>query len=138
MAECQCPPAGCTDGKRRLPEGPNVAFKVADLVVGRRLRHPIEDSAGLLLLAADSVITPRFKQLLLARGILEIMLSPIDVDGMSSTDSRQQHIGSGETSFDPTGIRRLEEMIDTGRLFMEDTGPKFKDRLVQHGCKGIW
>ncbi len=132
------PPASAAPtGKSGHSEGPNVAFKVADLVVGRRLRHPIEDSAGLLLLAADSVITPRFKQLLLARGILEIMLSPTDVDGMSGADSRQQHTGSGETSFDPAGITRLEEMIDTGRLFMEDTGPKFKDRLVQHGCKGF-
>lgn len=114
----------------------NVAFKVADLVVGRRLRHPIEDNAGLLLLAADSVITPRFKQLLLARGVTEIMLSATDVDEMSGTGSRQNG-GSSETSYDPNGITRLSEMIDSGRLFMEDTGAKFKDRLIQHGCKGF-
>ncbi|MBI3862811.1 MAG: HD domain-containing protein [Planctomycetia bacterium] len=114
----------------------HVAFKVADLVVGRRLRFPIEDSAGLLLLAAESVITPRFKQLLLARGVEEIMLSPSDVDGMSGGETPSRGL-SADTTFDPAGITILNEMIDTGRLFREDTGAKFKDRLIQHGCKGF-
>ncbi|MBI3864483.1 MAG: HD domain-containing protein [Planctomycetia bacterium] len=116
--------------------GHGVAFTVDNLVVGRRIRFPIFDQGGILLLAAGSVINPRFKELLASRGLREVFLNPADVLGMAAADSRQTGSPAAIT-FDFATFQPLEELIDSRRLFMEDTGPKFKDRILQQGCTGF-
>src|SRR5690349_10576266 len=97
----------------------------AKLVTGRRLRHPIRDQAGLLLLSAGSTITERFKELLVARGIREVLLHEFDaldrasVPGLQSVPVVEQ--------IDPQLAAGLDERVESGRLFAADAGPKFKD-----------
>jgi HD-GYP domain-containing protein (c-di-GMP phosphodiesterase class II) len=120
-----------------LPGGPaetssTMTMNVADLPVGRRLQFPIYDPQQLLLIGAGSIITSRCKQLLESRGIRDVLVSKADAENLAGEDLS----GSSSRSFarfDPALATRLDELVDSGRLFLGDSGPAFKDRLIQHG-----
>src|SRR6476646_4204940 len=66
-----------------LAETGKVLVRVDKLVDGRKLFYPIHNCKGVLLLAAGATITDRFKDLLRARGIQEVMLHKADAAGAS-------------------------------------------------------
>ena len=114
----------------------NVQFRTADLVSGKQLNCPIYDKSGLLLLAQGSLITARFKQLLEQRGIRDVMLSRADAQAMIGSIVVSEGKTSGAT-LDCNVVAKLDDMIKSGKLFIADAGPKFKDRLITRGCKGF-
>ncbi|HCO22994.1 MAG TPA: hypothetical protein DIT97_08020, partial [Gimesia maris] len=60
-----------------------VSIRVEDLIVGRRINHPIYDAHGVLLLAADSVVNSRFKQLLRDRKMPQVEIHNEDAASVS-------------------------------------------------------
>src|SRR5215471_10711078 len=62
-----------------------VVVPVDELIDGRRLCHPIHGREGVLLLAAGATISARFKELLRARGILDVLLHEVDAGATSTT-----------------------------------------------------
>lgn len=112
-----------------------INFNVADLVVGRRLQFPIYEPGGLLLLAEGSLVTARFKQLLVTRGIRAVILSQTDADSMASQAEPEACLPV-VSQIDNDLAKKLDAMVDSGQLFMKDTGPPFRDRMIQHGTKG--
>ncbi len=109
----------------------NVPVRAAQLVEGYQLHFPIRDSQGLLLLAAGATIKERFKELLRARGIDEVLLHEADAS-VATESNRAGPMPSVPLTSALTA--RLDEMVDSGRLFVADTGPQFKGRLVARGC----
>ena len=131
-------PPSVKDSAGGLPDQfTSVNVSVEDLVAGRHLKYPIYDKGNLLLLAEGSIVTHRFKQLLVTRGIRDVMLSQVDADGMASQD-RQSPAGGlpASSQLDSALTQKLDDLVDSGVLFKENAGPKVKDRLVLHGCKG--
>jgi len=122
-----------------LDEAGKVLVRVTKLVDGRKLFFPIHDRKGVLLLAAGATITDRFKDLLRARGIQEVMLHEADARGAQETSPVELPIAVHHDSvvpLNPELTARLDELVDSGRLFAAEASPPFKDRLVAHGCTG--
>jgi HD-GYP domain-containing protein (c-di-GMP phosphodiesterase class II) len=126
-AEEQPPVAGGGD------ESPTRAVGVASLISGRSIQFPVYDAEGVLLLAEGSVITTRFKELLVARQVTEVYLREEDVntvtlDGIPACDA-------GEVDFDPQLTEKLDSIIDSGDLFVANSGESLCDKMVLQGCK---
>jgi HD-GYP domain-containing protein (c-di-GMP phosphodiesterase class II) len=115
-----------------------VKVDVESLVAGRQLKNPIFDPGNLLLLAQGSIVTPRFKQLLLARGIREVMLSRADAESMSAPQQPSTAgCFSAARQLDSALTQKIDKLVDAGLLFQENSGPRLKERLVLQGCKGF-
>lgn len=117
-----------------VPTDHHVGVPVDGLRDGHLLQFPILGANGVLLLAENSTITPRFKELLRARRVEGVLVNEQDARGMGvecgSTAS------GGDAPFDPELTRKLDELSESGDLFTGNTGPQFKDKLVTHGCEG--
>jgi HD-GYP domain-containing protein (c-di-GMP phosphodiesterase class II) len=114
-----------------------VKVDVENLVAGRLLQHPIYDKGNLLLLAQGSIVTPRFKQLLLTRGIHDVMLSQADADSMAAPpEESNSGLFQAPPQLDSALTKKLDDLVDSGKMFKEHAGPKVKDRVVLHSCKG--
>jgi HD-GYP domain-containing protein (c-di-GMP phosphodiesterase class II) len=111
-----------------------MTIAVADLPVGRRLQCPIYDPQQVLLIAAGSIVTSRSKQLLESRGVREVLVSPADAT-VTAPGNASALSGRGVAQFDAGIANRLDELVDSGRLFNADSGPAFRDRLQQRGCQ---
>jgi len=112
-----------------------VAMDVTDLTDGRRLQFPIHDPNQVLLVAGSSIVTSRLKQLLASRGIRRILLNRADAANMASDEASGQPVRRA-APFDPGLAKRLDDLVESGRMFKGDAGPAFKERLVQHGLTG--
>jgi len=110
------PPDVARDPAAVADRGPQVKVDVEGLITGKNLHCPIFDKSGLLLLAEGSLVTGRFKQLLLARGIRQVMLSQADAEAMSIVAQIAEH-ARGSSRLDVDLARRLDELIESGRLF---------------------
>ena len=115
--------------------GAGIAVQVSNLIVGRQLRFPVEDSHGVLLLARGAEITERFKELLSARGIHQVLLHEDDAANCS-TAQPPRDMPRATDRIDSQIAERLNNLIDTGRLFAADAGPQFRERIVLYGCTG--
>src|SRR6266852_866456 len=92
-----------------------VKVDVENLVAGRQLQHPIYDKGNLLLLAQGSIVTPRFKHLLLTRGIRDVLLSRADADGMAAPQDRSDTgLFQATNQLDSTLTQKLDDLIDSG------------------------
>jgi hypothetical protein len=117
----------------------SVRVHVDKLIDGRKLFYPIHDCKGVLLLAAGATITDRFKGLLRARGIQEVMLHKADAGSIPESPPVELPPASqppAGVALNPELTARLDELVDSGRLFTAQSGPPFKERLVAHGCTG--
>ena len=112
-----------------------MTIAIADLPVGRRLQCPIYDPQQVLLIAAGSIVTSRSKQLLESRGVRDALASPADAANTTAGDASAS-FGRGVAQFDSGIANRLDELVDSGRLFNADSGPAFRERLLQHGRQG--
>ncbi|WP_417384002.1 HD-GYP domain-containing protein [Gimesia sp.] len=114
-----------------------VSIRVEDLIVGRRITHPIHDSNGLLLLASGSVINSRFKQLLRDRKMPQVEVHSEDASSISlqslASDPMLESASQGVFSTELT--EKLDRLIESGSMFVANTGPAVRDSMVMHGCK---
>lgn len=82
------------------------------------------------MLAAGATITERFKELLRARGIEEVILHESDARMAPAAPPPRP----ATALIDSELADRLDQLVDSGRLFIADSGPKFSERLQVHGC----
>lgn len=101
---------------------------------GKVLHDPIYDDTGVLLLASGVVVTDRFKEALLARNVTGVILSVTDAAEMRLDDLRHS-LGPDGSVFDSSHVERLDEIIDSGNLFLAGSGTAVKDRVVLSGCR---
>ncbi|MCA9004898.1 MAG: HD domain-containing protein [Planctomycetaceae bacterium] len=114
-----------------------VSIRVEDLIVGRRITHPIHDSNGLLLLASGSVINSRFKQLLRDRKMPQVEVHSDDASSISlhSLASDPMLEAATQGIFTTELTEKLDRLIESGSMFVANTGPAVRDSMVMHGCK---
>lgn len=126
--------AGDSYGRESLASQPgaSVEVRVSELIVGRQLKFPIEDSNGVLLLARGAEISDRFKELLQVRGIQQVMLHEHD----AATCAQPRETVRMRDRIDAQTADKLNRLIDSGRLFAADAGPQFRERIVLYGSTG--
>ncbi len=112
-----------------------VKLRTQDLIIGRELHYPIYDMANRLLLSEGNIITDRFIELLRERQIKEIQLHQSDVQTatLANTVNEAEPL---EDIFNRELAGQLDSLIDSGGLFVANTGPALKNKLKAHGCKG--
>jgi len=112
-----------------------VSIRVEDLIVGRKINNPIYDTNGVLLLSAGSVVNSRFKQLLRDRNMPNVEIHNQDAAAVSlSAAFSDESAVSGIFSNEMT--EKLDKLIESGSMFVANTGPAVRDSMVIHGCKG--
>ncbi len=112
-----------------------LSIRAAEIIVGRELRRPIYDSKGLLLLVEGSVITARFKQLLNDRKIDNLQVHQDDAARITLRDTVVED-NTTVFGFDSELTKKLDALIESGSLFVANTGAAVRDRMVMHGLKG--
>lgn len=124
------------------PESPidspeSVSLRIEDLIVGRRINHPIYDRNGVLLLASGSVVNSRFKQLLRDRKMPQVEVHSDDAFSVSlgalAGDPMLEAANQGIFSTELT--EKLDRLIESGSMFVANTGPAVRNSMVMHGCK---
>ena len=115
--------------------GERVTVRAEDLIVGRRLQFPLHDDKSILLLADGSEITSVFKQRLIDRGITNVQLSPEDAAGLTTPGAAAASNHAPADLFDQL-TEPLDAIVDSGALFVANTGLAVSERTIQHGCKG--
>ncbi len=119
-------------------EQQTVLIRIEDLIEGRTINHSIHDTNGVLLLAAGSVINSRFKQLLRDRNMPEVEVNSQDA-ALISLNAFSDSTLPGESQsgiFSTELTEKLDKLIESGSMFVANTGPAVRDRMVVHGCKG--
>ncbi|QDU15092.1 Cyclic di-GMP phosphodiesterase response regulator RpfG [Gimesia maris] len=115
-----------------------VSIRVEDLILGRKINNPIHDENGVLLLAAGSVINTRFKQLLRDRKMSHVEVHSDDAASVSlgglAADPILEAANQGIFSTELTD--KLDRLIESGSIFVLNSGPAVRDSMVMHGCKG--
>lgn len=126
-----------TPDSKHDPES-TVSIRVNDIILGRKIEHPIYDSNGVLLLAAGSVVNSRFKQLLHDRKISEIEVNSHDAATLSLSAAFSDSLildESGTGIFSTEITEKLDKIIESGSMFVANTGPAVRESMVVHGCK---
>ncbi|HID21849.1 MAG TPA: HD domain-containing protein [Planctomycetaceae bacterium] len=103
------------------------------LIVGRKLRHPVYDQNGILLLAAGTEITTELKSRLKDRGVVEIAVRREDAGTVTLLTSEED--GADPLSFRSELTSRLDGMIGSDSFFVKNSGAAVRDKVVLHGCK---
>ncbi|MDA1015007.1 MAG: HD domain-containing protein [Planctomycetota bacterium] len=100
-----------------------IQVRVDDLMEGRRLQFPIVDADGVLLLAENSEITPRFRELMQIRGIDSVGVHPDDAASATLGDLANELPG---VQFDDSLRERLSNL---------DANASPRNSMVFHGCQ---
>ncbi|MBI1310574.1 HD domain-containing protein [bacterium] len=102
------------------------------LILGRPIGFPIYDARGVLLLAEGAVISSDFKRLLRNRGIDSVQIDQRDLSRITLNADLQ----SNQTfSFDNDLTQRLDQIIDSGMMSVQNEGAAVKDGLVSRGTQ---
>ncbi|QDT97624.1 HD-GYP domain-containing protein [Gimesia aquarii] len=112
-----------------------VSVRVEDLIVGRTINNAIHDSNGVLLLAAGSVVNSRFKQLLRDRNMSNVEIHSDDAASVSLSAFADIDDSDGGI-YSTVLTEKLDTLIESGSMFVANTGPALRDSMVVHGCKG--
>lgn len=104
---------------------------VDDLIVGRQLQFPILDVSGLLLLAESSVLTAEFKQKLKSRQMAQVKVSAADFACVTLAEETYN-----DFKFDTKFTKRIDQLLESGGLFVQNDGPALRESFVKHGCRG--
>lgn len=110
-----------------------VEASAEELIVGRAVLRPIYDRHGTLLLSEGMTITPEFKRLLQERDLGRIKLHSEDV--LRVTLRGVQPVGNDEHCLDDGLAARLDQVIDSGLLFVVNSDSAVLDRMRALGCK---
>lgn len=114
-----------------------VSVRARDLVVGRTLQFPLYDSAGVLLLAEGNEITPKFKSQLARRRVDRVELRHEDYRQVTVCGLAESTVGQDDgriVSLHPELVKPLDEIVDSGALFVANSGLPVRDRLKLHEC----
>lgn len=127
--------AGPLSEARPIPPE-TVCVGLDDLIVGRTISTPIHDVHGMLLLNEGVQITAEFKEKLRRRGIDRITLPRSEAAEVCLS---REFLDSGDMSglhVDTELARKLDEIVDSGNLFVANVGAALKDSRVVHGRSG--
>ena len=111
-----------------------VSANLDELIVGRALRHPIYNPYGMLLLAEGMVLTQDFVQSLKQKCVSSIRLHTDDASHMIF---RPEGDSTGaKVQLDDAITHKIDEIIDSGFLFVVRSEPAVLEQMANHGCKG--
>lgn len=114
---------------------PTVDVDVDELIIDRAISCPVYDKDGMLLIAAGCTITAEIKRNLKARHVAKIAVSAADADvvtlGRIAADD-----SAGRVQLDSELTSRLDQIIDSSNLEVQNRGPAVKERVVFLGKKG--
>jgi HD-GYP domain-containing protein (c-di-GMP phosphodiesterase class II) len=124
-----------------LPSSPleasTVSVPVERLLEGHQLREAVHDGRGVLLLAAGSTITSRFKELLRKRGDRAVSTAAVDAQVFAEARTRDVVDGPASDPGYPPATRQLvaaiEQQVEGGGLLVKNTGPPLADRVRRRG-----
>lgn len=97
-----------------------VTVRIADLVPGHRLAQPIHSQDGLLLIAADVLLTVELRDKLLARGLHEVLVA--EEDAQQVTGNLRGSADSSEHD-EQTLEERVEQFVRQNHLHVGNNGP---------------
>ncbi|WP_166830269.1 HD-GYP domain-containing protein [Thalassoroseus pseudoceratinae] len=112
---------------------PGVSVQIADLLTGTKLRHPLLNSAGVLLVAEGTTITSQLKQRIASYGKDNVRINPDDLGNVTldvSDIEGRQTVGTTSEL-----IERLDSIIDQGVLLVKNDGPAMQGQMVSNGRK---
>ena len=110
---------------------------------GLKLRFPIKDTSGVLLLAEGLVITEAFLHGLNLRGLTEVQVHELEIprlcagqpQGTAREVPKERCVPA--TALSNVGTDELDAAIHRGQLGLPRQGPAFAEELQQHGVTGI-
>ncbi|MAT16376.1 MAG: hypothetical protein CMJ46_14025 [Planctomyces sp.] len=109
-------------------------LSINELIIGRQSTMPIYDVNGVLLLAENQLITTEIKANLKNRvhgGTIQV-----DDADLSKLTLRQVEVKEvPRFPVDEALCRRLDMILDNGLINVKNTGPSYKDQVVEHGCE---
>lgn len=120
--------------RRLLSEPKNLPHKAKIQLGGETLDLLVSANNGLLLIAEGTVISPQLKMKLKVRRMDRIQISAADAAVVTLGSDLGDDTGGG-ISFDTELTRKLDELIESGSMFLDDTGGPVRDKVVLHGCK---
>lgn len=109
----------------------SVCVKVAELAPGRRLRFPIHDCRGALLINAGVELTVEFRERLMSRGVTQVMLDESDALELVESPARREALEFAKVERAVDAY--LDSLIRSGQLQSLQRGPALAQRAVQHG-----
>lgn len=107
-----------------MGQAADITARPGDLQVGSTLQHPVNDAAGVLLLAADTLITDKIIQQLILRRIEELHLHPSDAGSIVGQVHRAKHtescspsgVNSHFSKFENSGTPVKQKIVALGRV----------------------
>jgi HD-GYP domain-containing protein (c-di-GMP phosphodiesterase class II) len=109
-----------------------VTAQVQDLIIGRVLRFPIYESNGLLLLAEGTTLTSKFKQMLDDRNIESVQVHSEDYSRLTFCGAQED--ACPKAQLDEKLVEKLDEIVDSGLLFVVNSESALMNQITQHGC----
>lgn len=86
-----------------------VSVRIDDIIVGHRLAHPIHSQDGVLLIAADVLLTTELRDKLVARGLHEVLVA--EEDAQQVTGNSLAHM-DGEVSSSEWDEQSSDDQVD--------------------------
>ncbi len=114
-----------------------VDVKLDELIIGRPLSYAIYDDDGLLLLAKGSSITAEFRRLLKQRGMKSVKMHTQDAGKVRlNVDAAASVAEMGAFTLDSELTNRLDRVIESGLMNLQNNGPAVRESVINHGRKG--
>ena len=143
IREKACILLAAVGGQLEMSQSHNVLGQTRQLRTGCALKHSICDGDGTLLLSAGAVITDRFKQQLLERGVEEVALHADDAAHLQVDVNAPSQDATGSTQGPPTTLpnasddsvrSKLASLSSTVKVTVENSQPPMRDSFVPIGC----
>ncbi len=116
-------------------DGQHVSVRIADLLIGSKLRFPLCNASGILLVSEGTVITSGIKKKLALHGASNVRISAADSGNVTLDVSElegRQFVGANSEL-----IERLDAIVDQGIMFVKNDGPAMQDQMVFNGRKAF-
>lgn len=105
---------------------------IDDLIVGRPLVFPVNDTRGRLLLAAGQELTGSAKRRLKSMGVHRVCAHAADslVQNLEGVELRSTSSLASEDSISA----RLDQVVEQGLFQVQNSGPAVRERVRKHGA----
>ena len=107
-------------------------ISVDDIEVGEELGYPVFDECGLLLLAEGTVLTDRFRDQLKSHGIYDVLVPKSYLEQDQSDPEPNVGADGSAEQVDFKLLEKIDQLITTGQLHVENNGPRFRNDVVVH------
>jgi HD-GYP domain-containing protein (c-di-GMP phosphodiesterase class II) len=114
--------------------GARCTIDLNQLLIGSALTQPINDTRGVLLLAAGMPFTPEVKERLLQRGVLEVSISTDDLE-CTTLDVELAQSDDELARLEESLVERLDGLIGDGVMQVRNDGPPVLRQAIKHGRK---